>query len=149
MLRAMLLVGLSAFLAGCTTQQLAGRATEFNTSFEKANNEMLLLNVLRASVRRPMYFTSFSALHGGAGLAPGTSSVSLPFGAGAQGQIASRTLSQTFGFTASTFDVTTLDGQEFMRGITTPVSMQQIEYLWTEGWRPELLWMLFVQKFVV
>ena len=142
-------VALSFGLASCTTQQLSVRATEFNKSFEKSNNEVLLLNVLRASVRRPLYFTSFQALHGGAGFAPGTSTIALPFGPGAESEAGSRTLSQTLGFTASTFDMTTADGQDFMRGIMTPVDKKLISYMWSEGWPQELLWMLFIRRFDV
>jgi hypothetical protein len=136
-------------LAGCTTQKLSESATEFNTSFEQANNRMILLNIIRASMRRPMYFTSFSALHGGAGFVPGTTGMSIPFGPGATGSIANRDITPSLGYTPSTFDMTTLDGQDFMNGITTPVSMKQLEYFWSQGYPHELLWMLFVQKIEV
>ena len=53
-------VSLAALLAGCTRpKDIARITTEYNLVAEQAGNEMLLLNIVRASKRRPMYFTSF------------------------------------------------------------------------------------------
>src|SRR3954465_9721423 len=55
--------GLLAF--GCSShRQLATQAVSFNLTVERAQNEMLLLNVIRAKDRLPMYISSISGLTG-------------------------------------------------------------------------------------
>ena len=45
-------------------QNLANTTTDYNKVVEKAQNEMLLLNIVRASKRHPMYFTDFNLFRG-------------------------------------------------------------------------------------
>jgi len=51
-------------LSGCASYnpRFAPTAVHYNKVVEDANNELLLLNIIRASERRPMYFTRISAL---------------------------------------------------------------------------------------
>ncbi|HET7832459.1 MAG TPA: hypothetical protein VFK88_05790 [Gallionella sp.] len=58
-------LALSLSLAACgsstiMTKNVADQATQYNLAMEKHNNEVLLLNILRASQRRPLYFTAMA-----------------------------------------------------------------------------------------
>lgn len=52
-----LVAGMLAACAPIPKGQISGGATDYNLAVEKAQNEMLLLNIIRASKRHPMYFT--------------------------------------------------------------------------------------------
>jgi hypothetical protein len=130
-------------LAACASPgEIASRATTYNLAVEQANNEAMLLNVLRASKRRPMHFTYVTALHGGPGASLGSASLALPF----KGTGANYVLTPSFGYGAtSSFDVGVLDSSEFIRGITTPIELSLLHYYWQQGWSKELLLLLFVK----
>src|SRR3954471_25053701 len=52
-------------LSGCAViDNYSGRAVDFNREAEQAQEEVLLLNIVRASLRRPMQFTSLSSVSG-------------------------------------------------------------------------------------
>src|SRR5580704_2005506 len=52
-------------LAGCTVvDRFSGRAVEYNLQAEQAQEQALLLNIIRASMRRPMQFTSLQSITG-------------------------------------------------------------------------------------
>ena len=132
-------------LAGCTSERwIADRATTYNKALEMTGNQELLLNILRASRRRPEYFSYISQIHGGSGLTLPSASASLPFGTSHNGP---GTVSATLGYVGtSSFDVGALDTDDFMRGITSAVNVQTIAHYWGQGWSPELLWFLLVRK---
>ena len=137
---------LAGLLAGCpmptTKEDIAKSATEYNLVTEKAGNEMLLLNIVRASKRRPMYFTSFSKLTRNMSFEVGTGSIEVPFDRLAEGSI-----SPAARYTNSPlFDLSVLDTQEFTNGIMKPVPMSTIEYYWSQGWPEEMLLYLFIRR---
>ena len=135
---------LACLLAGCpmpTKEGIARNTTEYNLVAEKAGNEMLLLNIVRASKRRPMYFTSFGKLTGNMTVEVGTG-INIPFDMFSEGSIA-----PSAGYEYSPlFDVAVMDTQEFTRGIMTPVPMSIIEYYRSQGWHPEMLLHLFIRR---
>ncbi|MGI8839298.1 MAG: hypothetical protein ACR2F8_00690 [Caulobacteraceae bacterium] len=54
-----------ATLGGCATQnQFAGASTQYNLQTEQAQDRALLLNVLRASRRRPLVFFDLQTVQG-------------------------------------------------------------------------------------
>lgn len=164
-------------LAGCTThapshRPLAEQAVYFNQTVEEAHNEMLLLNVIRAKDRLPMYLTSVSSLNG---------NLSTSFSAGLGGsysESASDTASSqaasggalpatmttlaestakgiTRGLTPSlsgtrsrnpNFTLAVLDGEKFMRGFLSPIQLETFAFFWDQGWPRELLLYLLVQR---
>jgi hypothetical protein len=126
---------------------IARSTTEFNLVAEKAGNEMLLLNIVRASKRRPMYFTSIGKLNGNKTFEYGTGGVSIPFGRIGGGLDGSYSIAPSAGYKNSpAFDVTVLNTKEFTNGIMTPVSMEMIEYYWRQGWHKEMLLHLFIRR---
>lgn len=139
---------LSLFM-GCAIlpkNQMAHSTAEFNVVVEKAQNQMLLLNVLRASKRYPMYFTSFNALRGNMSYNFATGGLNIPFGKIGTGYNGAYSIAPNMSFaTNPAFDLVVLDSQEFIRGIMTPVTAGTFEYYWNQGWPRELLMYLFVQ----
>jgi hypothetical protein len=138
---------LAGLLAGCpmpTKEGIARNSTEYNLIAEKAGNEMLLLNIVRASKRRPMYFTSFGRLTGNMTFAIGTGAINIPFGKNFDDPYS---ITPNAGYEYSPlFDVAVLDTQEFTRGIMTPVPMSTIAYYRSLGWPKEILLHLFIRR---
>jgi hypothetical protein len=150
---------LSFMLTACSThRELVGQAVGFNLTVERAQNEMLLLNVIRAKDRLPMYVTGISGLSGNiqttltAGLG-GTYTNAKQKGTsgGTSTNLKSLTnaYTPTFGATVSenpTFSLSVLDTQEFIRGFLSPLGKDTLSYFWNQGWPPELLLYLLVQR---
>ncbi len=140
--------------SGCSShRQLATQAVDFNLTVEKAQNEMLLLNVIRAKDRLPMYMTGISSLNG-------NFSTSLSAGSGVSNTHSrqrepSVVDTLTRGATASlgtavsanpSFSLAVLDTQEFMRGFLMPIPMDMLGYYWSQEWPRALLLYLLVQR---
>jgi len=149
-LAASLLIGV---LGGCAlVDDFSGRAVDFNKEAEQAQEQALLLNIVRASLRRPMQFTGLQSITGTASISGG-STFSFPFGeathrpkgavspdvAGLSGTISG----------GPTFIVPVLDTQEFYEGILAPISLQVFDYYLQQGLPPEVLFDLFVAKIVI
>src|SRR5215813_615450 len=103
----------------------SGRAVDYNREAEQAQEQVLLLNIVRASLRRPMQFTSLQSITGSANA---TASGNASMGGSA------------------TFTVPVLDTQEFYQGLLAPVPLQVIDYYLQQGFPPQLLAALFVLK---
>src|ERR1700688_938859 len=64
---------------GCVSRQLAPTVVSYNLAVEQAQNEVLLLNAIRAEHHLPMYLTDISKITGSI-RRDVTASVALPFG---------------------------------------------------------------------
>lgn len=150
-----------ALLAGCAiVDKYSERAIEYNLQAEKTQQQNLLLNIVRASLRRPMQFTGLTSI-------TGTASASGTVGGGytsthqtPAGQELGSTLTQmgtaigrviTGTGTASgsmsggpTFTVPVLDTQEFYSGILTPVRSDTIDNYVQQGYQRSVLFDIFV-----
>jgi len=119
-------------LSSCTAvDEFSPRAITYNLAAERAQNQALLMNVARASLRRPMQFTTVQSVTGTASEG-GTVQLTLPFGDHTSGN---PNILQLIG-TANggpSFAVAVLDTQEFYQGITKPIKGQIIDYLLNEG----------------
>jgi len=142
---ASMLVPMLLFLGACTvSRDLASEAVGLNMAVEEAENKLLLLNIVRASKRQPMYFTGFSKLSGNSGITEGSVSLSIPFGADA-----THAYSASPGLKLSpniNYDVGILQTHEFMRGILRPLVPETVKYYWDQGWSKKLLLHLFVEE---
>ena len=140
-------------LVGCSVvDDFSGRAVDFNMQAEQVQEQNLLLNVVRASLRRPMQFTGLQSITGNASVS-GNGSLSFPFGP--PGHRPPKSLSpDVLGLGGSisggpTFIVPVLDTQEFYEGILNPISLQVFDYYLEQGFPPEMLFDLFVSRIVV
>ena len=149
---------LSASLVGCSfpSDYFGNRAIEYNREAEDATLAAMLLNIVRASQRRPMQFTGLQSV-------TGTSSTSGSVGGTDQkvhntpfvipqtaaSSFISRAITGSGNASASisggpTFTVPVLDTQEFYQGILQPVPLSVIDFFLQEGLPPELLADLFI-----
>ncbi len=145
--RYLTLLLLVLLLAGCAFQvRIAEDGVAYNKTVERMQNELLLLNILRAKDRKPMHFTALSLIRGnlrGSFDSRGT----FPFGGDASDMFTS---SAAASYTSNpSFDVAILNSQEFMKGIMSPTPMETIGYYQDQGWPPRLLAYLFIRRIVV
>ena len=142
--------GLILTLASCawiTKDQVAATTTDYNLAVEKAQNEILLLNIIRASKRRPMYFTGFNLVRGSLVYSVQTGGIKIPFGQIGTGLNDSYSIAPSIGYSNSpTFDLGLLDSPEFMNGFMSPVSSDLLEYYIHQGWRKQILLNLLIEK---
>jgi hypothetical protein len=156
-------IALAQVVAACAIiDSYSGRAVDFNREAELAQEQVLLLNIVRASLRRPMQFTSLQSvtgsgsasgsLQGGAISTRQTPLISLfgltpPAASTVISRIASANVSGNAQLSGSaTFTVPVLDTQEFYQGILNPIPLQAFDYYLQQGFPPQLLFDLFVQK---
>lgn len=133
-------------LPGCTfSTQLQHIAVSQNQVVASTADSITLINILRASERLPLHFTSISRISGnvdfgasgglGAGVAlrgPGVTSLSPTLG----GSFASN----------PSFDITVHDSQSFQRGVMAPIEPEIINYYLGVDWPPDLLTYLLVDR---
>ena len=141
-------LALSAALVGlgaCEfSPDIPTRAIDYNRSVARTTNEILLLNIMRASDREPRYFTRLGTNSAQSGLTGGFS-VSLPFpnvtkgNAGASG-------SGTF---ANTFTLENLDDKKYQDGAMQPIAASTIHDLWSQGIQTDMLGLLFIASFSI
>ena len=137
-------------VAGCAMvpkDRMASTTADFNVVVERAQNQMLLLNIVRASKRYPLYFTSFNALRGNMSYNFSTGGINIPFGSIGSGYNGAYSIAPNVSYSTNpNFDLTVLDTQEFTRGIMNAVPMCTLDYYWQQGWPKELLFHLFVER---
>jgi hypothetical protein len=157
-------------LFGCTiVDHYSLRAVDYNKEAETAQESVLILNIIRASLRRPMQFTSLSSITGTASVSGSLQGNALntrqvpflgtfpsfvnPIGTNTDNAISRINTGAATGNVAmsggATFTVPVLDTQEFYQGILTPVPLQVVDYYLQQGFPPELLFDLFVNKIEV
>jgi hypothetical protein len=126
-------------------EELAANAVNYNLAIENSQNQMLLLNVIRAMNHRPLYLTDTSKV---TGTVNGTFSLGLqlPFSRGADDlpDLHASTVSPTITYSTSpSMDVNLLASQDFMQGFLKPIPPELFAYYWDQGWSDEfLLYML-------
>jgi hypothetical protein len=145
-------------LCGCAVvDQFAGRAVQYNLQAEEAQEQALLLNIVRASLRRPMQFTSLQSITGTASASGGSTGAGNylhPYGYPVTSTTLARSITENLtgnvNFSGGpTFVVPVLDTQEFYQGILNPLPLQAFDYYLQQGFPPELIFDLFVQKIVI
>ena len=115
---------LCAALAACSyNERIADHAVDYNKTVEEMNNSLLLLNILRAKDRQPMHFTALTQVLGRLTLkSTGSLGLRIPFGGPSAGNIFPLTPEFELSETSSpSFTVATLDKQDFMKGILSPI----------------------------
>jgi hypothetical protein len=148
-LKVFLGLSLVGLLTGCATipkEKIVNSTTDYNVVLEKAENEMLLLNVVRGSKRHPMYFTTLSDIKGSM-LVTLNGTMSIPFVNIQNVPGISYSISPGVTYTNNPiFDVVPLTTKEFTQGILTAVPPETFYYYWQQGWQPEMLLNLFIKS---
>lgn len=112
--------------SACATPKSARvAAVDYNRAFAAARNEVLLLNILRASVREPLQFSHISQVSGSVDT---TTTVTLPFGF-AIGE--DPTFEPEVSFETSNPDITIVPSEtkEFVAGINRPIPIELVDNL--------------------
>jgi hypothetical protein len=136
-------------LAACSVaDQYSGRAVGYNVEAEQAQQQALLLNIVRASMGRPMQFTSVQTITGTASVMASGGLLTIPFGPHIAGTPNTGSLTGSVSG-GPTFTVPVLDTQEFYQGILSPIPGQILDLYLNSGYPRELIFSLFVERIVM
>ena len=144
-------IAVLATLSACaTTERLdhyADRVTTYNKEAELAQDRAILLNVLRASKRRPLSFFELQTVSA-SGTPSGQVGFSIPLAQ--NGGAAASTFSPQLNLSSGpTVTASYIDTQEFYQGILKPIPMNTIDYFVQRGISENLLFNLFFFKATV
>jgi hypothetical protein len=157
--RIIVLAGASGLMGCAVVDQYSGRAIVYNLEAEQAQEEGLLLNIVRAYLHRPMQFTTVSSITGVANVSGGAQyslPTNVPFRPPVQGAtgVAQFPPLPTWQLTGSmsggpAFTIPVLDTQEFYQGILKAIPGQIWDLYLQANYPPDLLFNLFVMKVVM
>ena len=149
-------VVLSLGLAACaTTLDFSSWLVRYNSSVEQGQNQLTLLNIMRASEDMPLLFTSVQVVRGNGQTTAGavigiTGSRQATSVSGANNSDTSLTtlapsasLQVSSGFN---FDVVVLDSAEFYQGLLTPIGIDAVHSYLKKGVPAELILILLVER---
>jgi hypothetical protein len=143
------LVGVVTGCAAIPKGQIAGGSTDYNLAVEKAQNEMLLLNIVRASKRHPMYFTVLNDVKASMVYTLSTGPAYIPLGkfGSNPGSTSLYSIAPNATYTTNPlFDVALLNSKDFVRGMLESVKPDTFDYYWQQGWPKEMLLYLFIHR---
>ncbi len=133
--------------SGCSVvDEFSGRAVQYNLEAEQSQDQTILLNVIRASKRRPLEFTSLQSVSGTASVS-GSGNLAVPFG-----HLRSSANSLSLTDTVSggpTFSVAILDTQEFFQGILKPIPLQIVDFYVQERYPRPMLFNMLIDRIVI
>ncbi len=131
------IIWLPIALGACGTLQPTGKAAvDYNKAFAKSRDEVTVINILRASERQPLQFSTISSVQGG--LRTGAT-LKLPFTniiAGGEDSISPEV---SFSSRNPTVSITPLATKEFVLGISRPLSPSTIDLLLSQGWSRQVV----------
>ncbi len=140
-----------SLLTGCSLAPAVNRdALAYFKANDLATNQVILLNILLAKDRAPLHFSELADIHGSLSVSV-TSATALPFGPVSQPP-GLQAGTETPGFTitsAPTFDINSLDTEDFINGIMTPISPETAAFFLNEGLDPRMVLMLLAQGILV
>lgn len=147
----LLVLASSLLSGGCASfsTQVQQHTLAYNFAQEDITNQTFLVNALRARDGRPMHFTTLSKVTGKLTVSGGGELV-VPFGENSGTSDSTNSLSPLLLLSSSpSFDVIPENKATFMRGITTPVTLELFSRYWHQGWPKDLLVHLLVRKIEV
>ncbi len=154
-------IALALALAGCASvptlrgspedvaNAISANAVAYNQAYGRAIADQVLLNVMRARDRMPLYHLSMSGIQDSSELAEQfgeltIGSVSLGDGEGGVGQwVGGRTLTTKPGYTLNPFS--SHDGTRQARQFE-PVANETFQHYWDNNWSVEILLMIMVER---
>jgi hypothetical protein len=133
-------------LGGCSGSQVIDLYTaDYRETGASSADAQLLTNILRAKDDLPIHFRDLSVIHGAIQWTAGATA-SIPVAQ--NGSVTPTTLLPLLSMQNSpTFDLGTLDTQEFTRGMLTPANPAFIKQLFDQGVDPRLLALLFISEY--
>jgi hypothetical protein len=133
-------------LAGCSGGPVIDLyAADYRVTEASAGDAQLLLNILRAKDNLPIHFSDLSLIHGSI---QWTAAAGASIPVAQNGSFTPTLVSPVAGMqNAPTFDVGTLDTQEFTRGMLKPVELDIIGQLFDQGVDARLIMLLFFSEF--
>lgn len=141
-------VSSAALLAGCSqNSHFSESAVQYNREAEQVQDQVLLMNILRASYRRPLEFSGVQTV---SGTASAQGQVGLSYPLAQHGSMTPFTIAPQI--TASggpTVTVGVVDTQDFYEGLLKPMSTQLIDLYVQRGLPRMMLYDLFFQNIVV
>ena len=137
-------IAVAVALAGCAGQiPFSSAVNQYNTDTEKAQDSAILLNVIRASKRRPLVFFDVTTVTGSSP-ATGSLGFSVPLSnLSSTAATAAPTLNFSGGPSVSAGPVVT---QDFYKGVLAPVSAATIDLFVQRGVNRDLLFNLIFEK---
>ena len=149
----------SLTLTSCATMvDFSSWAVGYNKSVEEARNQLMLLNIIRASENMPLMFTGVQVVRGnGQNTVGGSAGITRSItDTTASGALASTTetnaLAPSISLQVSSgfnFDVVVIDSAEFLKGLLTPVSVSTFNHYTQHGIPEELLMHLLVENITI
>ena len=142
-------LALVSLLSGCGPLDVyAFRAIEYNFEAEETQNQVILLNIVRSALHRPMEFTEITNIVG-SNSASGTTSFSFPVGFRLPTGVTTGSAGATIGG-STTFTIPVLDTQDFYQGLLNDIQPSLVAYyLQTTFVSKELLFNLFVENIAI
>jgi hypothetical protein len=132
-------------LGGCSGSQVIDLYTaDYRETGASSADAQLLQNILRAKDDLPIHFRDLSVIHGAIQWTAGAAA-SIPLAQ--NGSLTPTLLTPALSLQNSpTFDLGTLDTQEFTRGMLTPANPAFIKQLFDQGVDPRLLALLLISE---
>jgi hypothetical protein len=132
-------------LGGCSGSQVIDLYTaDYRETGASSADAQLLQNILRAKDDLPIHFRDLSVIHGAI---QGTVAAAASIPLAQNGSLTPTLLTPALSLQNSpTFDLGTLDTQEFTRGMLTPANPTFIKQLFDQGVDPRLLALLFISE---
>ena len=127
-------IAASLALLGCATpDRIADSVVTANLAQEVAGNRMLLLNIVRASLYRPLYFSKANSIHLPISGPLSKAELALGLGPGQSGRARSASVGLDG---AGDIDVGPVDSKEFIEGLVTPMSPEWLVYFASRSLSP-------------
>jgi hypothetical protein len=147
-LLAVILVSSAAAGCGAIIDRYDDRIVFMNRSLDTSRNEMILLNILRASYGHPLTFVSVTSVGGSQNAG---ASAGLPTFTIGPGQVISQKQfvfgnNSVNGGLNSNVNIVPLESKEFYLGLLQPVSLNVAQFFINQGYPRQILYHLFVES---
>jgi hypothetical protein len=126
---------LCLLLSACSLEPLINhQVVDYFNANDIASNQVILQNILRAKDGAPLHFSELASIRGSLSVG-GNASTTFPFGSLDKATTLPRKLA-TLGMTVSSspsFDIDSLDTQDFTNGVMRPITPETAEFFLNEG----------------
>jgi hypothetical protein len=134
-------------LGGCSASKLIDiYAADYRDTAASAGDAQLLLNILRAKDNLPIHFSDLSMIHGSIQWTAGASTI-VPWAHFLNSATPSQSMPTLGAQTTPTFDLGTLDTQDFTRGLLQPLDPNIVKAFFNQGVDPRVMLLLFFSEY--